>query len=53
MSETITIQGRTYQIGSGHHVPCLLPEWFPPQLTVSWRETIERRGPGRGAGRAG
>ena len=32
MSETITYQGRTYQVGGGYHVPCPLPDWLPHVL---------------------
>jgi hypothetical protein len=49
--ETITYQGRTYQVGGGYHVPCPLPEWLPTVLPAAWLESREQWGPSRAYGR--
>src|SRR5262245_952731 len=52
MSETISFQGRTYQVGSHeHHVPSLLPDWLPRVLPATWMESREQWGPSRAYGR--
>lgn len=39
---SLTFQGRTYRVGDEPcHQPALLPAWFPPALSLGWRETPE------------
>lgn len=52
MSETITYQGRTYQVGGDHHVACPLPAWLPTVPPAAWHESRERWGLSRDFGRA-
>jgi hypothetical protein len=49
--ETITYQGRTYQVGGGHHQACPLPDFLPTVLPVAWRESREQWGESRAYGR--